>query len=176
VIDWHETARDPADVVFWNSSGVSIMLVTNHVLSGAVIGAVVREPLVALPLGVGSHFLLDSMPHWGRWGSRERFLRIAVADGLTGLAVMGAACAVAGKGRRLGVLAGMVGAASPDLDKPATLWFGRTLWPEPVRDFHRRIQDEAPDRFYSHEVVAGTAFGATYLAVALGARLLARRR
>lgn len=152
------------------------MLVTNHVLSGAVIGALAREPLVALPLGVGSHFALDSLPHWGQWGSRERFLRIAVADGLTGLAVMGAACAVAGKGRRLGVLAGMVGAALPDLDKPAKVWFGRTLWPAPVRDFHRRIQDEAPDRFYSHELVAAATSATVYLAVALGTRRLGSRR
>jgi hypothetical protein len=146
------------------------MLVTNHVLSGAAVGALVGEPALALPLGVASHFVLDSLPHWGRWDSRAFFLRIAVADGLTGLATMGAALAVARPERRVAVLAGMVGAALPDLDKPAQLFFGHTLWPRPVRDFHRRIQDEAPDRFLSHEVVAGAVFGTAFLTLTFGRR------
>jgi hypothetical protein len=139
------------------------MLVTNHVLSGAAVGTFVRSPLLALPLGVASHFALDAVPHWGRWESKERFLQVARADGLTGLAVMGAALAVARPERRLGVLAGMVGAALPDLDKPARLWFGRSPWPRRVNDFHRRIQHEGAGRFYSHEVVAGVIFGTAFL-------------
>ena len=43
------------------------MLVTNHVLSGAVIGAAVRRPVPAFALGVASHFALDAVPHWGKW-------------------------------------------------------------------------------------------------------------
>jgi hypothetical protein len=146
------------------------MLVTNHVLSGAAVGAIAGDPLLALPLGIASHFALDAMPHWGQWDSREQFLRIARADGLTGLAMMGALLAVTGPERRLGVLAGMVGAALPDLDKPAQLWFGRALWPEKVQDFHRRIQHEAPHRFYSHEVLAGVIFGTAFLARTFGRR------
>ena len=42
------------------------MLVTNHVLSGAAIGAAVRRPVPAFLLGVASHFALDAAPHWGR--------------------------------------------------------------------------------------------------------------
>ena len=38
------------------------MLVTNHVLSGAAVGAAVRRPLPAFALGFASHFALDAAP------------------------------------------------------------------------------------------------------------------
>jgi hypothetical protein len=123
------------------------VLVTNHVLSGALIGAVVRKPLPAFALGVVSHFALDAVPHWGDWGDPRRFLRVAVPDGLAGLTVIGIVAAATPAERRMAVLAGMAGAAAPDLDNPARLWFGRSPWPRAVNRFHSAIQDEAPDRF-----------------------------
>ena len=72
------------------------MLVTNHVLSGALIGGAVRRPLPAFTLGVVSHFALDAVPHWGKFGSLPGgMLRVAVPDGLAGLAVIGAFAAIA---------------------------------------------------------------------------------
>jgi hypothetical protein len=141
------------------------VLITNHVLSGAAIGAAVGEPLAALPLGVASHFGLDALPHWGGWMSDQHFLRVAIADGLTGLGAMGAAYALTPRGRRAAVLAGMVGAALPDLDKPSRIFFGFSPFPARVDAFHGRIQDEAPGRFYSHEVVAGALFAVAFAAV-----------
>ncbi|MBS2966123.1 metal-dependent hydrolase [Actinocrinis puniceicyclus] len=152
------------------------MLVTNHVLSGALLGAAVRSPAAALPLGVASHFALDALPHWGQWLSRAHFLRVATADGLTGLAVMGAAAALTPPERRAGVVAGMVGAALPDLDKPTRVFFGFSPFPRRVNDFHGRIQDEAPGRFYSHEVVAGALFAAGFAALTAAARAGRRTR
>ena len=129
---------------------------TNHVLSGAVIGAVSRgRPASAFALGVLSHFALDAVPHWGKW--RERFIQIAVFDGLTGLAVMGAMTALAPRDARPAVFAGMAGAALPDLDKPSVVFFGRSPWPRAVDAFHVRIQDEAPNRL-KYEVAAAAAF------------------
>jgi len=119
------------------------MLVTNHVLSGAVIGAAVRRPLPAFALGVASHFALDAAPHWGKFGNGRRYLRVAVSDGLAGLAVMAAMTALGPRGRRAAVLAGMAGAALPDLDKPSRLFFGRSPFPLPVDRFHQRIQRES---------------------------------
>jgi hypothetical protein len=135
------------------------VLVTNHVLSGALIGSAVRRPLPAFALGVISHFALDAVPHWGGWGSRQRFLRVAVPDGLTGLAVIGIVAAVTPPERRMAVLAGMAGAAAPDLDKPARLWFGRSPWPGAVNRFHSAIQNEAPDRFRREMTVMATLAG-----------------
>ena len=131
------------------------MLLTNHVLSGALIGAVTRRPAAAFAVGVASHFALDAVPHWGDWVSTRHFLRVAVPDGLLSLAAMGAITALAPAERRPAVLAGMTGAALPDIDKPAKLWFGRTPWPRAVDRFHIRIQPEAPRRAHIEIAAAG---------------------
>lgn len=140
------------------------MLVTNHVLSGALIGALVRRPVPAFLLGVASHFALDMTPHYGDPGcTQEKFLRVAVPDGLAGLAAIGVLAASASPANRCAVLAGMAGAAMPDLDKPSRLWFGRSPWPRQVDRFHGRIQNEAPDRF-AREMATIAAFAAMSLA------------
>ena len=143
------------------------MLVTNHVLSGALIGAAVRRPVPAFLLGVASHFALDSIPHWGKWSSLDQFLRVAVADGLTGLTGMAVFTAVAPPGRRVAVAVGMAGAALPDIDKPCWLLFGFSPFPMAVIRFHARIQDEAPHRFPVEAVSAGV-FAASALMLARG--------
>lgn len=143
------------------------MLITNHVLSGAAIGAVARSPTQAFALGVASHFAVDSVPHWGNWRDRKHFMRVAVRDGLTGLAVMGTLTAAAPGGRRLMVLAGMAGAALPDIDKPCRIFLGFSPFPPLVDRFHRVIQRESRDRA-PVEAVAATAFA--------GAALTALRR
>jgi hypothetical protein len=131
------------------------VLLTNHVLSGALIGALARRPASAFAVGVTSHFLLDAVPHWGKWGSRRRFLRVAVTDGLIGLAAMGALVALSPAERRPAVLAGMTGAALPDIDKPAKLFFGRSPFPAAVDRFHGRIQPEAAGRAHLEMLAAG---------------------
>ena len=140
------------------------MLVTNHVLSGALIGSAVRRPVPAFVLGVASHFALDAVPHWGEWGSRRRVLRVAVPDGLAGLAAIGAFAAVAPPERRLAVLAGMAGAALPDIEKPTRLLLGWSPFPRAVDDFHVAIQREAPRRAH-YELAAAAMLGATTLAI-----------
>jgi hypothetical protein len=137
------------------------MLVTNHVLSGAVIGAAVpRSPASAFTLGVLSHFALDAAPHWGNWEGPPTFMQVAVPDGLVGLAVMGTMTALAPRGARLAVLAGMAGAAFPDLDKPSVVFFGRSPFPHRWDKFHMWIQDEAPHHL-KYEVAAAALFCAT---------------
>jgi hypothetical protein len=132
------------------------MLVTNHVLAGAVIGAVARRrPAVAFGLGLLSHFALDAAPHWGRWQEPPTFMQVAVPDGLTGIAVMAAMTALAPPDTRLAVFTGMAGAALPDLDKPSKVFFGRSPFPRPLDMFHQWIQDEAPHRFKYELVAAG---------------------
>jgi hypothetical protein len=138
------------------------VLLTNHVLSGALIGALTRRPASAFAAGVASHFVLDAVPHWGKWGSLDRFLRVAVADGLVSLAAMGAITALAPAGRRLAVVAGMTGAALPDIDKPAKLFVGRSPFPVAVDRFHQRIQREAPGRA-PLEVLTASALAVTAL-------------
>ncbi len=141
------------------------MLLTNHVLSGALIGVLARRPVPAFAAGVASHFVLDAVPHWGKWHSRRQFVRVAVADGLTSLAVMGALTAVVPAGRRAAVLAGMAGAALPDVDKPTRFWFGRSPFPAAVDRFHTRIQDESFRRAPVEVVAAGLLAAATLVAI-----------
>ncbi|HEX3195133.1 MAG TPA: hypothetical protein VHS30_35665 [Streptosporangiaceae bacterium] len=138
------------------------MLATNHVLSGALIGALARRPALAFGAGVASHFVLDTVPHWGNWESRSRFLRVAVPDGLVSLAAMTAFTALAPADRRAATAAGMTGALLPDMNKPASLWFGRSPFPAAVDRFHHRIQHEASGRAHL-ELVAAAAFAAAAL-------------
>ena len=140
------------------------MLLTNHVLSGALIGGLIRRPAAAFAVGVASHFVLDAVPHWGNWRSNRAFLRVAVPDGLISLATMGALAAMSPPGRRRAVLAGMAGAALPDIDKPTTLWFGWSPFPAAVDRFHAGIQDEAPGRARI-EFAAAATFAAAGLTV-----------
>jgi hypothetical protein len=144
------------------SHSVERVLLTNHVLSGALIGALARRPSAAFAVGVASHFALDAVPHWGDWASYRHFLRVAVPDGLISLAAMGAIAALSPAERRPAVVAGMVGAALPDIDKPAKLWFGRSPWPRAVDEFHMRIQPEARGRAHV-ELLAASAFAVAAL-------------
>src|SRR5215469_13238989 len=118
-----------------------------------------RRPAAAFALGVASHFVLDAVPHWGDWDNEGHFLHVAVRDGLAGLGVMGALAAVAPPEARLSVVAGMAGAALPDLDKPAVMYLGRSPFPRAVDKFHSAIQREARSRWWV-EVAAGAALGA----------------
>jgi hypothetical protein len=114
---------------------------------------------------VASHFVLDAVPHWGDWGSQRRFLRVAVPDGLVSLAVMGALTAVSPPGRRAAMLAGMAGAALPDLEKPTSMWFGWSPFPAAVDRFHARIQDESFRRAPVELAAAGVFATAVFIAI-----------
>ena len=148
------------------------MLVTNHVLAGAAIGAVVRRPGAALAVGVVSHLAMDRIPHWGlahddREGDvmrNPKFLRVAYRDGFAGLAAMGAAFGLA-RGRRLPVLAGMVGAALLDLDKPGRHFVGVSPFPKAVDRFHAEIQ---VGREHDHKMGQELAVAAGLAALVFG--------
>jgi hypothetical protein len=140
------------------------MFVTNHVLSGALIGRVLsRRPVAAFALGVVSHLALDAVPHWGCNtripGGADRFLTAAKRDGVLGLAVMTGATLVATKRARTATVAAMAGAALLDLDKPLLHFFGRNPFPMRVRRFHERVQNES-EQGLPNELRFGAAFAA----------------
>src|SRR5450432_2758290 len=119
------------------------MFITNHVLSGALLGlAAPRRPASVALVAAGSHFALDSVPHWGN-KDPALFRKVAIVDGLIGLATMRAVMGTVPKGTRVAVFAGMLGAAFPDSDKPALMFFGRSPFPARVDQFHQRIQRES---------------------------------
>ena len=51
------------------------MTATNHALTGAIVGLVVGEPGLAIPLAFVSHFVCDALPHFGSQDTNE--IRIA---------------------------------------------------------------------------------------------------
>jgi hypothetical protein len=138
------------------------MFVTNHVLSGVLIGqALERRPLAAFVVGVGSHLVLDAMPHWGcdfdTPDGPDRFLRIARRDGLLGLAAMAAATLAVDRKARMATVAAMAGAALLDVDKPLEHFFGVRPFPKVVTRIHKGVQNETPDGM-SKEFTYGFAF------------------
>jgi hypothetical protein len=146
------------------------VFVTTHVLAGAVIGrALARHPVGAFCAGVISHFAMDACPHWGvdrdLAGSEERFLRAARCDGCAGLAAMAVAAGTAPGSTRKAVLAGMIGGALPDADKPFEHFFGVNPFPVPVQRFHSWIQRESPDRLPHELVLAAAGALAAWLAL-----------
>jgi len=128
------------------------VLITNHVLSGALVGAFAPGPVSAFGIGIASHFALDTVPHWG---DEATFLRVAVVDGLVGLAAMGTVARLTRPERRGRVVAGMLGACLPDADKPSELFFGRSPFPVALDDWHKAIQRESARRMPQEVLVAG---------------------
>ncbi|OGM21086.1 hypothetical protein A2714_02025 [Candidatus Woesebacteria bacterium RIFCSPHIGHO2_01_FULL_38_9] len=70
------------------------MLETPHVVVGAAIAYKIGDPLLALPLAFGSHFILEKVPHWNPHLNTElkklgkvssKSVRIIVIDSLTSL-------------------------------------------------------------------------------------------
>lgn len=130
------------------------MLVTNHVLAGALVGLAAPGPVSAVVGGVASHVILDVVPHWGDRPIDE-VMPIAVADGLLGLAVIGVVWWRTPPRLRWRVLAGMAGGSVPDLDKPGEVFFARSPFPRAMDDLHGRIQTRESSERMPQEVLVG---------------------
>ena len=133
------------------------MFVTSHVFAGAALGAVIRRPVAGFAAGVASHLVMDALPHWGL-PPGEDWLPYARKDGVIGLAAMATCAAAAPPRLRPGVIAGMIGGALPDMDKPGRHWFGGSPWPEIFDTFHAWLQRESPNRL-RHEIAAAALLG-----------------
>jgi hypothetical protein len=143
------------------------MLVTNHVLSGALIGYAARDPLSSFVAGVLSHLALDAVPHWGVRRPIHEMLHVAVPDGLVGATTMVVVAASTPPRYRVRVLAGLGGAALLALVKPCIVFFGGSPFPQAVDALHAAVQRESPRRM-PQEIVVG-------LTTAIAVARLARR-
>ncbi len=118
------------------------MLLTNHALTGSLIGLATGSPVAAAPLGVGSHFLMDSLPHFGLPGMSLKKMPgvlIGAVDFTLALCVT-SGLALAFPERAPAQLAGAIGAMLPDLFYIPDILFGVRFDPAPVRAFHHNIQ------------------------------------
>jgi hypothetical protein len=150
------------------------MFVTNHALSGVVIGRLLhRRPVAAFLAGVASHLVLDAVPHWGcslrQPGGPERFLAAAKRDGVLGLTTMATAALAADPAGRTAIVAAMSGAVLLDLDKPFLHFFGKNPFPAAIQRIHMRIQNESP-RGLRNEVRFGCACAALDVAAIVTGR------
>lgn len=109
------------------------MLLTNHTLTGIVLGLTIDNPVALGPAAVASHLLLDMTPHfWFRKtphdrGFREpKFLVFGTLDFIVSLTLVAAIC-ILRPDRTINIIIGAVGAALPDLTYIPIIVFGQRL-------------------------------------------------
>ncbi len=98
------------------------MIATNHALTGAMVAATLKQPLLAVPVAFCSHFLCDALPHFGvdlTFKSRAMYIWL-VLDGLAALVMAGVLLLYGVASPVLLAVCGFV-AMSPDL---AWLYYG----------------------------------------------------
>jgi hypothetical protein len=137
------------------------MLISTHVASGGLIGVLLRRhPGWALAAGISSHFVLDSIPHWGAHDPDD-LLRVARVDGAVGATTMGVAALVGGPSVSLG----MLGAILPDLGHVTRHFFNQEIYPLWLNRFHASIQEQNSTRMKKEIVRA--VIGISLLALVL---------
>jgi hypothetical protein len=120
------------------------MTATNHALTGAAIAAAVKQPFLAVPLALASHFVCDFLPHFDipmKFGSKRMYTWV-ILDSLTaiGFAIF---LLVMGVSNPVILTLAAIAAMSPDL---AWLYYGlRGLQGQlnkydPLTRFHHKIQ------------------------------------
>jgi hypothetical protein len=135
------------------------VLITSHVLAGAIIGAAARRhPVVAFATGAVSHLAMDACPHWApppdEEGGHEQFVRVAHRDGYAGLAAIALCAGLAPRPARLATLAGMAGAALIDIDKPCQYFFGFNPFPAWFQRVHAGVQWQGPSLMPAEMIAA----------------------
>jgi hypothetical protein len=68
------------------------MLTTPHAVTGATLGALLPNPILVIPLAIGSHFILDTILHWQETltpyiPTKKTYIRMPI-DILLGLALV----------------------------------------------------------------------------------------
>jgi hypothetical protein len=130
------------------------MTATNHMLTGAVIATAVQQPWLVVPLAFMSHFVLDSVPHFGVGGhegdiktrNRHPLFRVVLAVDIAILCVALVLIPLLFSGKVSGwlILAGMVAAWLPDIVWVSHFWHdkkGHALKePAWLTRFHQKIQ------------------------------------
>lgn len=122
------------------------MTASNHVVTGVLVASTIHIPIIALPVALISHFVLDSLPHYSEPGldyGSPKFKTILAIDIYVALMCLGLLLLLSPPSLWLLLFAGII-AASPDL-----MWFPdfkAALQGEPkpvygpIRRFHSRIQ------------------------------------
>lgn len=119
----------------------------NHAMTGALIVSVVSAPIIGLPLAFASHFVLDSLPHYGKdVGGISKLTKTLWLIDLIAVPTLVLTLLFSGMQDRYLFIAGIVAAVSPDFVWVYRLFikekFG-TIPPGPknkFNQFHSNIQ------------------------------------
>lgn len=128
------------------------MTATNHALTGAVIGLSISNPIIALPLALGSHYIMDALPHFGKkWEIHStKFTRMLMLEALFCFLIVLIIFVVQPKNVILGIICAFV-AAAPDLlsfNSYLKARQGKEHKPSLYFKFAKRIQKkEAPENY-----------------------------
>lgn len=142
------------------------MLITNHVLAGAVIGVTIKEPSLAIVVAFTSHFVMDMLPHFGYPGRKGypealRHKLSYIVGAVTFISTLGIIFFLITKHQWFPLICGFI-AASPDI----VGWYNYVAYEKHGRSatgilnlfqvqFHRRIQKfERPWCIYIEIVLA----------------------
>ena len=127
------------------------MKALNHAIFGSLIAVTVSEPLIAIPLSLVSHFLMDIIPHYGEdpkapRGSRPYYISIA-ADATLTILVLLLFLSFHPVHAQLLIVCAFV-AISPDLLWPLALFIKKRgpIWE--TFKFHKNIQNESRSGIY----------------------------
>lgn len=122
------------------------MTTSNHVLAGTIIAVVVKQPALAIPLALISHFVMDALPHHGYDGAgysetfKHKSTYFIEALGIIGMIAL---LSTGIYGWNLVLLTAIV-AVSPDFEWPYRyfIYERKGLPPEStiLTRFHKKIQ------------------------------------
>lgn len=147
------------------------MFLTVHGSAGALLGALTGEPVSAFLLGVGSHAVLDSIPHGdeGLFGGYERhayiraLLRLAFVDACTLAIVLFAMLRPDHAWPSFAIIVGIAGSVLPDVASGFAILFPNV----PVLRWYYKIHAYCHDRMipYTPPLAVGLAIQSIVLAV-----------
>lgn len=129
------------------------MILTTHILSGALIGAEIKNPFYVAVISIIVHFLLDLFPHGDYLNKKSRlreFWKVAV-DLAAGLGIVFAILFIRDPILNKTTIAiGIFFSLLPDATTFSYLWL-KMKFLKPIHDFHQKLHrihypDFAPER------------------------------
>jgi hypothetical protein len=129
------------------------MILTTHILSGAALGANVKNPYAVAGLSIVLHFLLDTLPHGDYLNKKSRlreFWKVAV-DLAVGFGLVFWAISLKGitsPDILRNIIIGIFFSLLPDGTTLLYIWM-KMKFLKPVKDFHERLHlfsNGAPER------------------------------
>lgn len=126
------------------------MILTTHILSGALIGAKIRNPFLIAAISIVVHFLLDMLPHGDYLNKKSRireFWKVAIDLGI-GLGVVLAMLYRYPPLDEISIAIGIFFSLLPDATTFLYLWMRMEFF-QSLKKFHEglhRYQNGAPER------------------------------